>query len=261
MVSDVVALAMAYAALRLAQRPPTERHTFGFGRTEVLVAELNGVVLLVGALALVIEATRRLGTTPDIGGVGVIVIGGLGLIVNLVSAWEVGRHAHGNLNMRGALWHLMADALGSVAVLVAGIGIALFDAVWLDSASSYLIALLIIVGSVRLLCDATRVLLEAVPGDVDVNAIRTALTREAGVEAVHHLHVWTTGSEQTALSAHVLLAGPLSLHDAQVRATDLKQLLADRFHILHATLEVECHTCVDDEDHDHVSAEGFGHHH
>lgn len=261
MVSDVVALAMAYAAVRLAQRPPTERHTFGFGRTEVLVAEANGVLLLAGALVLIVEATRRLGSKPDIDAAGVIIVGGLGLLVNLVSAWLVGRHAHGNLNMRGALWHLLADALGSVAVLVAGIGIAVFDATWLDSGVSYLIAVLIIVGSIRLLRDATSVLLEAAPGDVDVNEVRSALTEQSGVEAVHHLHVWTMGSEQTALSAHVLLTGPLSLHDAQTRATDLKRLLAERFHILHSTLEVECHACVDDEAHEHVSAEGFGHQH
>jgi cobalt-zinc-cadmium efflux system protein len=261
MVSDVVALAMAYAAVRIAQRPPTERHTFGLGRTEVLVAEANGVLLLAGALFLIVEATRRLGSSPDIDAAGVIVIGGIGLLVNLVSAWLVGQHAHGNVNMRGALWHLVADALGSVAVLIAGVGIAVFDAAWLDSVSSYAIALLIIVGSVRLLRDATSVLLEAVPADLDVNDVRRVLDEQPGVEAVHHLHVWTTGSEQIALSAHVLLAGPLSLHDAQTRATDLKHLLAEQFGIRHATLEVECHTCVDDVDHERASGGGFGHSH
>jgi cobalt-zinc-cadmium efflux system protein len=93
------------------------------------------------------------------------------------------------------------------------------------------------------------VLLEAVPNDVDVAALRSALANEPGVEAVHHIHVWSLGSESSALSAHVVLTGPLSLHDAQERATTLKTMLAARFGIKHATLEVECHACIDDPVH------------
>jgi cobalt-zinc-cadmium efflux system protein len=251
MVSDVIALAMAYAALVMAARPPTERHTYGFGRTEVLVALVNGVLLGVSAVAITVEAIRRLDTPTDIDAAGVLVVGVLGLIVNLASAKVVGDHAHGNLNMRGALWHLIADALGSVAVIVAAIGAAAFGAERLDSIASLAIAALIVVGAWRLIRDATRVLLEAAPTDIDVRAVQDALCAEPGVDTVHHLHVWTTGSEETALSAHVVLGGALTLHDAQVRSGDLKRMLANRFHIEHATLEVECHTCVDDETHLH----------
>jgi cobalt-zinc-cadmium efflux system protein len=92
-----------------------------------------------------------------------------------------------------------------------------------------------------------------VPSDVDVTAVRSALAHEPGVEAVHHMHVWSLGSESSALSAHVVLTGPLSLHDAQERATSLKTMLAARFGIEHATLEVECHACIDDPVHTGVS--------
>lgn len=252
MVADVVALAMAYAAVRIAQRPPTERHTFGFARTEVLVAEANGVLLFAGAVAVVVEAVRRLSDPLAISAGGVIVVGGLGLIVNVGSAWVVAQHAHGNLNMRGALWHLLADALGSVAVIVAGIGAAVFGADRLDPIASIAIAILVVFASWQLLRDATSVLLEAVPGNLDVTAVRDALAAEPGVEAVHHLHLWTAGSEQAALSAHVVLGGPLSLHDAQIRAGSLKEMLAARFGIEHATLEVECHACLDDDAHEHA---------
>jgi cobalt-zinc-cadmium efflux system protein len=252
MVADVVALAMAFAAAQVALRPATDRHTFGFGRTEVLVAEANGVLLLAGAIAVIVAAVQRLGSPADVDAVGVIVVGGLGLAVNVGSAAVVSRHAHGNLNMRGALWHLVADALGSVAVVIAGIGIWLFGADWLDPIASIAIAVLVIVGAWRLLRDATRVLLEAVPDDLDGNAVRDAIEDEAGVEAVHHLHLWTTGSEHAALSAHLVMSGPLSLHDAQLRAGEIKQMLASRFGIEHTTLEVECHACVDDEAHQHT---------
>ncbi|HUI48393.1 MAG TPA: cation diffusion facilitator family transporter [Acidimicrobiia bacterium] len=252
MVTDVVVLGVAYAALRMTQRPPTERLTFGFARTEVLVAQGNGLLLFASAIVVIIEALRRFGNPHEVSGVGVLVIGIVGLVVNVVSATALFRHTHGNMNVRGAFWHLSADALGSLGVIVAGAGIALFGADWLDPAVSILISLLVVIAAWRLLRDAGLVLLEAVPADLDVAVVRAALAGEPGVEAVHHLHLWTTGSEQAALSAHVVLAGPLSLHDAQLRAGELKRMLASTFRIEHATIEVECHACLDDEAHEHA---------
>jgi len=252
MVSDVIGLSIAYAALRIAQRPPTERHTFGFGRTEVLVAQGNALLLFASSVVVILEAVRRLETPQSIDAVGVLVVGGAGLLVNLGSATVVARHAHGSLNLRGAFWHLLADALGSVAVIVAGAGAALFGADRLDPIASLLIALLVMAGAWKLLRDATRVLLESVPAGLETAAVQDALCAEPGVEAVHHLHLWTSGSEHAALSAHVVLGETQSLHDAQLRAEELKRMLVDRFGIAHATLEVECHTCVDDETHSHL---------
>jgi cobalt-zinc-cadmium efflux system protein len=251
MVSDVIALSMAYAAVRVAQRPPTDRHTFGFGRTEVLVAQANAVLLFAGAVAVVVEAVRRLGSPHAVTAAGVIVVGVAGLAVNAGSASLLARHAHDNINMRGAFWHLASDALGSIAVVVAGIGAGLFGADRLDPIASIVIAALVVSAAFSLMRDATRVLLETVPSGLDVTVVRAALDEQPGVEAVHHLHVWTTGSEHAALSAHVVLGDTLTLHEAQLHAARLKQLLSDRFGIEHATLEVECHACVDDETHAH----------
>jgi len=247
MVADVVALTMAYAALLIARRPATERHTFGFARTEVLVAQANGMLLIGGALVIVFEAIGRLREPTTMDAAGVLIIGGLGLVVNVVSAAFVARHAHGSLNLRGALLHLLADALGSVAVIVAAAGTWAFGFDRLDPIASLFIAVLVLVAAWHLIRDATRVLLEAVPAGLDATAVRDALVEVDGVEAVHHLHLWTTGSEHAALSAHVVLEGTLTLHDAQIRADGLKRLLATRFGIEHATIEVECHACADDE--------------
>jgi len=261
MVADVVALALAYGAARLAMRPPTRRHTFGFGRTEVLVAQANAVLLFAGAIAVIVEAARRFGTPHQIDAAGVFIVGVIGLAVNVGSAAIVGRHAHTNLNARGAYWHLVADAFGSVAVIVAALGTALFDVDWIDPVASIVISLMVIFAAWRLLRDSTRVLLEAVPAGLDVEAVTDALFGEPGVEAVHHLHVWTTGSEHAALSAHVVLGDTLTLHDAQLRAVELKRMLHDRFAIDHATLEVECHACVDDEVHVHSQQPSHSHSH
>jgi cobalt-zinc-cadmium efflux system protein len=251
MVSDVVALALALGALTLAQRPPTARHTYGFGRSEVMAAQVNGVLLLAGAGAVVIEALRRFANPHTIDAAGVLVVGVLGLLVNLGSAAAVRPATHDDLNMRGALWHLVSDALGSAAVIVAALGALVFGIEWLDPAASLLIAALVAIAGVRLLRDATRVLLDAVPDDLEIGEVRRSLEAADGVEAVHHVHVWSLGTGQRALSAHIVLTGPLSLHAAQLRANDLKELLAARFGISHATLEVECHACVDDESHAH----------
>jgi cobalt-zinc-cadmium efflux system protein len=261
MATDVVALAVAYAALRLTQRPPTDRHTFGFGRSEVLVAQGNGLLLFAGAIVVIVEAVRRFGDAHEVSASGVLVVGTIGLIVNVASAGALFRHAHGNMNMRAAFWHLFTDAIGSVGVIVAGAGVALFGADWLDPLVSILISVLVIGAAWALLRDAGRVLLEAVPKDLDVAEVRAALGSEPGVEAVHHLHLWTMGSEHAALSAHVVLGGPLSLHDAQLRAGELKRMLGSRFGIDHSTIEVECHTCLDDEDHEHAAPAPSAHNH
>ena len=199
---------------------------------------------------------------------GVIVIGGLGLLVNVGSAWIVGRHAHGNLNMRGALWHLVADALGSVAVIVAGDRRrAVRRRRGSTRSSSYLIAVL---DHRRLRggCSATR--RACCSKRCPPTSTSTRCARRSPASPVSKPCITCTcgrsGASRPALSAHVVLDGPLSLHDAQVRAAELKHMLAERFGIEHATLEVECHACVDDERTSIcppkvVSAEGFGHHH
>jgi len=205
MATDVVVLSVAYAALRISHRPPTERHTFGFARTEVLVAQGNGLLLFAGAVVVIIEAVRRFDSPPDLSASGVFVVGTIGLIVNAVSARVLFRHAHGSMNLRGAFWHLFTDALGSIGVMVAGAGVALFGAGWLDPAASIVIAVLVIAAAWQLLRDAGRVLLEAVPANLDVSAVREALCSGAGVEAVHHLHLWTTGSVRGRLARPGLL--------------------------------------------------------
>ena len=186
--SDVLALGLALVRLALAQRPPTERHTFGFERAEVLAAQANGLLLLVGAVGVGIEAVRR--PRPPAGprrGRRARWSASWAWSVNVGSAFVLGRAAHGNLNLRAAFWHLALDALGSVAVMVSAVGALVFDAQRLDSIASLFIAALIVVAAWRLLRDTTRVLLDAAPSDIDVGVVSAALGAAEGVEAVHHL--------------------------------------------------------------------------
>jgi cobalt-zinc-cadmium efflux system protein len=250
MVSDVVALAIALIAQVLSRRPPTERHTFGLGRAEVLAAQVNGLLLFAGAIAVIVEAGRRFASPEPIDAGPVLAIGAVGLLINVVSAYAIARDARHNLNLRAAVWHLASDALGSVAVVVAAAGVLIADLDWLDPAASVLIGALVVVAAWQLLRGTTRVLLEGTPAGIDLAAVRDALGSQPSVEAVHHVHIWSLASETPALSAHVVLGGEeWTLHDAQHEMDRLKDLLRDRFGITHATLEVECHACDAEREH------------
>jgi cobalt-zinc-cadmium efflux system protein len=250
MVSDVLALSLALVAQLVMTRPATDRHTYGFVRAEILAAQVNGVLLLVSAVAIGAEAVRRFADPHDIEAGPVLAVGVVGLVVNVGSAVLLARAARGSLNLRAAVWHLGADALGSVAVVVAAAGVLVADVDWLDPAASLAIALLVVLGAVQILRGSARVLLEGAPAGLEVRAVRAALAAEPDVEAVHHLHVWSLASDTPALSAHVVLAGEQwTLHDAQGRSDAIKAMLRERFGITHATLEVECHACETPSEH------------
>jgi cobalt-zinc-cadmium efflux system protein len=247
MASDVVALALALLAQGLLTRPASVRNTYGMQRAEVLAAQANAAVLLLVSGWVVYEAIQRFSNPEPIDGVGVLVVGLLGLAVNAGSAWIIARSSGGSLNLRGAFLHLASDAAGSVGVVIAGLAVMITGAEWVDPLVSIFISVLVLIAAWQLLRDATRVLLEGAPKGLDVAQVEQSLTTAAGVEAVHHLHVWSIGSETPALSAHVVLAGELTLHEAQAKGDQLKLELAARFGIEHATLELECHSCDDDE--------------
>lgn len=259
MLSDVAGLGIALLAQHLIDRPASVRHTFGLQRAEVLGAQANGVLLLASAGWILFEAVRRIGDPPDVTGPGLLVVATLGLLVNVVSAVVLARASGRSLNMRGAYAHMLADAAGSGGAIVAGIAVTFLGADWVDAAASIGIGLLVIFTAWALLRDATHVLLEGTPDDVDPAEVEGWLQRAHGVTSVHHLHLWHLTSESTALSAHIVLEGQPTLHQAQARGDRLKEALAERFSILHATLELECHECEHEPgaepDHEHAGAD------
>ncbi|HEX6254266.1 MAG TPA: cation diffusion facilitator family transporter [Euzebyales bacterium] len=243
MLSDAAGLAIALVAQRLVDRPASVRHTYGMQRAEVLGAQANGVLLLATAGWILFEGARRIGDPPDVAGTGVLIVAVLGLAVNVGSAVMLARASGRSLNMRGAYTHMLADAAGSVGVIVAAVAVIAFGANWVDPAASIIIGLLVIRTSWGLLRDTTHVLLEGAPDSIDAAEVEQWLGMAAGVASVHHIHLWHLTSETTALSAHVVLEGRPSLHQAQAHGDILKDQLAERFAIAHTTLELECHQC------------------
>ena len=243
MLSDVVALAVALVAHRLLLRPPSDRHTYGLQRAEVVGAQLNALILLGLAGWLLFEGVRRVQAPTAVDGGGVVLVAFLGLAVNAMSAVWLHRHRGDSLNLQGAFLHMMLDALGSVAALAAGIGIVFWDQARLDPAASIFIALLIVWSAWALLRETIHVLLEGTPRGLDPREVERALAGDPSVESVHHLHLWNLASDVPALSAHVVVADEATLHEAQLHSDRLKEMLQERFGILHSTLELECHTC------------------
>jgi cobalt-zinc-cadmium efflux system protein len=246
MFTDVAALTIALIALMLTSRPSTARLTFGLERAEVLGALVNGITLLVASAWIVFEALQRVGDPADVQGGGVLVIAAVGIVINLGSALILLRSKGQSLNMQGALVHMVTDAIGLAGTVVAALAILLWDATWADPVASLAIALLVVYSGFRLLADTVHVLLEGTPSGMDRTEVESTLLAEEGVEAVHHLHLWSLASDVPALSAHVVLAGEVSLHEAQQRGEELKHVLATKYGIVHATLELECHACDDD---------------
>ncbi len=234
MVTDSSALALAALAAWLARRPPSSRHTYGLVRLEVLAALFNGVLMLALIAWIVVEAVQRLAAPQAVQGDAVMVVAGIGLLVNLLVAWKL-HHGGTDLNTRAALLHVLGDLFGSVAALISGVLIYWMDWYWVDPALSLLVALLILVSALRLLKDAVHVLLEAVPVHIDLGEIASGLAQIPGVQSVHDLHVWSLSSGQVALSAHL----DLVVMDDWPRILEEARAQLRPFGIGHATLQPE----------------------
>jgi cobalt-zinc-cadmium efflux system protein len=241
LLTDVSGLAIALIALRLMRRPPSERHSFGLQRSEVLAAQANAFILIAVSLWVIVEAVRRLMHPEAISGLGLLAVASLGLLVNLGSAWLLNRESGRSLNMRGAFLHLAADSVGSFGAMLAGVAILIWDSHRADPTIALLISALVLWAAWRLLEDTTQVLLEGTPEGMDIEELQRAFVETTAVQGVHHLHVWSLASDVPALSAHVVLDEATSMHDAQIKSEELKSMLARRFEIEHATLEMECH--------------------
>ncbi|MGB9428821.1 MAG: cation diffusion facilitator family transporter [Gammaproteobacteria bacterium] len=235
MATDGVALAIAALAAWIALKPASARHTYGFGRAEVIAALLNTVLMLVIVVAIVVEAAMRFRHPPAVHAPVVMAIGVLGLIINVI-IYKVLQHGESSLNMRAALLHVLGDMLGSLAALVTGIVIYFSGWLPIDPLLSLFIAVLILISSLRLLRDAGRVLLEGVPRGLDLAEIGHSMAGVDGVRSVHDLHVWSLSSNEISLSAHIVID---EMGAWQAVLYRLREHLHQLYGIEHATLQPE----------------------
>ena len=236
MLSDNVALALALAAVWLAAKPATPERTYGYKRAEVLVALANGVTLVALAIWIFVEAIRRLESPETVLAGWMLVIAVVGIGVNLAAGIVLHRAREDSLNVDAAFRHVVADLLGSFGVALAALIILATGWLQADAVVSLFIGVLILASSWSILRDATTILLEGAPKEIEVIAVGQRLAGAPGVVEVHDLHIWTITSGFPALSAHVLVGRGEDCHQ---RRRELERLLGEEFGIAHTTLQVD----------------------
>ena len=233
--SDVISLLLAWAALWLARKQPTQQHTYGYRRASILAALFNAGLLLIAVGGIAVEAINRIEEPAAVAGWTVVVVAALGILVNGSTALLFMRGRHGDLNIRGAYLHMAADAGVSFGVVVAALVIMATGWLWVDPAISLCIAAVVLASGWGLARDSVNLALDGVPKGIELAKVKDYLVTLEGVTELHDLHIWAMSTNETALTAH--LVRPAGFNDAFLHG--VCEELSHRFNIHHATLQIE----------------------
>lgn len=246
MLADAASLALAWAAFRVAERPHDWTRTYGFHRLHVLAAYTNGLTLVFVSIGIVAEAIHRLREPVTVLGGPMLVVALLGIVVNIAAFAALHGADRDNLNIKGALLHVVGDLLGSVAAIAAAIVILATGWSPIDPLLSVLVSLLILRSAWVLIRDSGHILLEAAPRGLDVEAMRNDLAANIpGVEDVHHVHAWSLTQERPMVTLHARIPEPAGPGEAARVSAAVKAHLRARYDITHATVEIEHGECAD----------------
>ncbi len=239
---DLFALVLSLAAVQLAGLPTSERHTFGFHRSEVFASFINGLTVFLMGAGILYEAWGRFAEPQVVKSGPMLVIAAIGLVMNLLAAKTLHSHSHDDLNVKSAFLHVVGDAAASVGVIIGGVVMYYTGWYLLDALLSAAIGLLILAGAGRVLRDATHILMEGAPRGLDLAEVAAAIRDVEGVRDLHHLNVWSVCSHITALSVHVEVA--VGYEDGRSGLLQrIEHALEHRFHITHTTIQLECSDC------------------
>ena len=240
--SDVLGLALAFTGSLLGRIRPTRTRTYGWRSASILTAVANAMLLLVAVGAIATEAVRRIGDPPAAPGLTILIVAAVGVVINFGTAMLFFGGRHGDVNIRGAYLHMIADAAVSLAVVVGGAVILATGWAWIDPVASLLVAAVILWGTWGLGKESLNLALQAVPAGIDVDAVTEYLATRPGVTAVHDLHIWAISTTETALTAHLVRPlgdGAGEIADPDALLADLADEMSDRFGIGHVTVQVE----------------------
>lgn len=233
--SDVAALVLSLIAIRLAMKKTDSHFTYGYKKSTILISLLNAIILFVAVGFIVVESVEKIITPQAVDGLGVAWIAGIGVIVNGATMLFFRKDQEGDLNVKGAYLHMLADALVSVGVVVSGIIIHFTNWYIIDPIVGLIVAVVIILSAWELLRDSLRLAIDAVPAGISVDEIREALMENPEVTDVHHIHIWAVSTTENALTAHIKVKDILKEEDIK---KSLKSILA-KYNIPHSTLEFE----------------------
>jgi cobalt-zinc-cadmium efflux system protein len=244
MFTDVAALAIALAAVKIGQRPADDQRTYGYRRFEVLAATFNAVLLFVVAGFVLIEGVRRFFEPTEVQSTGMLLVAVAGLVVNLIAMRLLSGGREDSLNVKGAYLEVWADMLGSIGVIVGALVIMATGWQWVDPLVAIAIGLWVLPRTWVLLRDTTHVLLQGVPRGVDLGEVRSALAAVPGVAGVHDLHLWSVAGDDRSLTVHLSLSEIADSEPVRIASTTM---LSERFAIAHATIQTEREPCPDDD--------------
>jgi len=239
---DLFALLLSLAAIKLAAQPPSENHSYGWHRAEVLASLINGLTVFLMAVGILYEGSKRLISPEEVQTTPMLVIAVLGLIANLLAAKALHGHSHDDLNVRSAFLHVLGDAAASVGVIAGAILMHYTGWYQADPIISITIGLLILVGAGRVLREATHILMEGVPRGMSVEQVAASIRKIEGVLDVHHLNIWSVCSHIFALSAHVEIE-PEYDGKREELLHRIEHKLSREFHITHTTIQFDCSNC------------------
>ena len=260
---DLFALVLSLGAIKLAAQPPGDRHSYGLHRAEVLASLVNGLTVLLMAGGILYEGSKRLIAPEEVKTTPMLLIAVLGLIANLLAAKGLHGHAHDDLNVRSAFLHVLGDAAASVGVIAGALLMHFTGWYQADPIISIAIGLLILVGAVRVLREATHILMEGVPRGLSVEQVATQIRGIEGVLDVHHLNIWSVCSHILALSAHVEIEPEYDGERSQLLHA-IEHKLQHDFHITHTTIQFDCSACNGGpliKEFSHQQRDVCGHHH
>lgn len=238
--SDVLGLIMAWAASWLASRAATHSKTYGLKKTTILAALFNALILIAAVGGITWEAIQRLTNPADVAGLTVIIVAGIGVLINGATMMLFIKGQEGDINIRGAFLHMAADTAVSVGVVISGIVLMYTSLDWIDPVVSLVIAAVIFLGTWQLLKDSVNLAVDAVPKGIDPAAVRERLEGLPGVRSAHHLHIWALSTTENALTVHLVKPDPQG--DDRV-INDASELLAKEFSIQHTTIQWERDDC------------------
>jgi cobalt-zinc-cadmium efflux system protein len=244
--TDVIALALSWYAVRLSTQPANSSKTFGYHRAGILVALANSTTLAVVSLGILYEAYRRFASPLEVHSGILIGVGSVALVINAATAGLVHRGSQHDLNLRSVFLHLMGDVASTLGTVVAGIVIAATGLGWFDPLASVFISLLILWNAWGILRETVDILLESTPRDIDMSQMVRDLLSVDGVRGVHDLHVWSVTQRLRALSAHVVTED-ISIRSGAAIQRQIQELMSRKYGITHATVQLECEGCNPDE--------------
>lgn len=242
MLTDVFSIGLSLFALSIAKKPPDNKKTFGYHRMEVMAALINGTLLLILSIVIFYEAYKRFIHPPEINGSLMLFIAVIGLTVNVGGIYVLKDSHTDNLNIHSAFFHIVGDTLSSLGVIIGGVLILWRHWYFIDPILSIIIGIIIVIGAVNIIKDASSILLENVPSNINLETVNKALLEIKGVKNIHDLHVWTITSGLYAMSSHVSIDDKMISEGALI-IEEIKHVMKEKFKVEHTTIQLECDNC------------------